>query len=126
MPFVAYTDQMFNDLGMQSTSFENDNRAALQCPTSILTPGYSWVTNIVGDGALFSSLRDQLKWEQILQTDQSHTVTADVIEKSQQLIPGSEIKNYGYGIEFRTYQNEPLLFHAGATGAWKAITYRPR
>lgn len=128
-PFVTYTGQMFDDLGMQSTSFENDHT---YISGSIAMPyfnfetwtTYNWINNIVGDGALFSSLRDQLKWEQTIQTHKPYPVSADVIEKSQQPVSGSEIINYGYGIEFGFHQSEKMLYHTGATGAWKAITYR--
>jgi hypothetical protein len=47
-----------------------------------------------------------------------------IISQSQQAIQGSQINNYGYGLEFGKYKNLPYSFHEGATGAWKATTIR--
>lgn len=128
-PFSAYTRALFDDLDMNSTSFEPDYSKISE---PIARPyfnfdtwtSYNWISGIVGDGALFSTLPDQLKWEKIIQTQNSYPISADVVEKSQNPITGSDFDNYGFGIEFGEYQNEPLIFHNGATGAWKAITYR--
>lgn len=127
--FTALTDELFEDLGMPSTAFE-DNYATIT--GEIAQPyfnfdtwsSYSWINNIVGDGALFSTLKDQLSWEIKIQTQKSYPLSADVIEMSQRPVVGSEFGNYGYGVEFGEYRGEKLLYHTGATGAWKAVTYR--
>jgi len=127
--FSTYTRGLFDDLDMNSTSFEPDHS---QISEPIAMPyfnfdtwtTYNWISDIVGDGALFSTLPDQLKWEKIIQTHNSYPISADVIGKSQKAVSDSEFTKYGYGIEFEEYKGERLLFHSGSTGAWKAITYR--
>lgn len=127
--FTNYTDTLFHGLGMTSSSFESDY-ANIEGP--IAKPyfnfdtwtTFNWTNNIVGDGALFSTLPDQLQWEKVIQTNSSYPISADIIEKSQNPIAGSEFTNYGFGIEFDQYQAKKRLFHLGATGAWKAVTYR--
>lgn len=127
--FTNYTDTLFHDLGMTSSSFESDY-ANIEGPVAKpyfnfdTWTTFNWSNNIVGDGALFSTLPDQLQWEQVIQTNSSYPISSDIIEKSQNPITGSVFTNYGFGIEFDEYQAKKRLFHLGATGAWKAVTYR--
>jgi CubicO group peptidase (beta-lactamase class C family) len=128
-PFVAFTNDLFKKLNMPNTSFENDH-------TKISGPiakayfnfntwtTYNWIWNVCGDGNLFSTLADQLNWEQILQGKKISGIKRSIIEKSQQLTEHSPIKNYGYGLEFGTYKGLNYKFHEGATGAWKATVIR--
>lgn len=127
--FVAYTNQIFQDLNMPNTSFEPDH-------TSIRGPiayayfnfdtwtGYNWMWNAVGDGNLFSTLEDQIQWEKVVQGKAITRINPEIIKKSQKVIPDSEFKNYGYGLEFGKYKGLDYSFHEGATGAWKATVLR--
>ncbi len=127
--FVAYTNDLFRKLNMPNTSFEDDH-------TKIRGPianayfnfdtwkTYNWIWNVCGDGNLFSTLADQLHWEQILQGKGASKIKKQVLKKSQQLTPNSTTKNYGYGLEFSTYKGLVYKFHEGATGAWKATVIR--
>lgn len=125
--FRAFTDSMFRALGMPSTAFEDDHDA-IRGP--IARPyfnfgtwrGYDWVWDAVGDGNLFSSLRDMLHWESIVQQPAIASFPTAVIAESQLLPEG--ITAYGYGLEFGTYKGSPYRFHEGATGAWKATLLR--
>jgi len=127
--FREATDRLFDDLNMNSTSFETDYtaiRGPLARPYFNFDTWttYDWVTNVAGDGALFSTLPDQLRWESVIQSGHSYPLSADIVEQSQSLVPGSEIQTYGYGLEHGEYRGQPLLYHTGATGALKAVTYR--
>lgn len=127
--FVAYTNDLFRKLDMPNTSFEDDY-------TKIRGPiakayfnfdtwkNYNWIWNVYGDGNIFSTLADQIRWEQILQGQVKCNIKRQIIEKSQQLTDNSSIKNYGYGLEFGTYKGLNYTFHEGATGAWKATVIR--
>ncbi|GAB2640388.1 hypothetical protein GCM10027035_37770 [Emticicia sediminis] len=127
--FVAYTNDLFRKLNMPNTSFEDDY-------TKIRGPiakayfnfdtwkNYNWIWNVYGDGNIFSTLADQIRWEQILQGQVKCDIKRQIIEKSQQLTDNSSIKNYGYGLEFSTYKGLNYTFHEGATGAWKATVIR--
>jgi CubicO group peptidase (beta-lactamase class C family) len=127
--FVAYTSDLFKKLNMSNTSFENDY-------TKIRGPiakayfnfntwtTYDWIWNVCGDGNIFSTLADQLQWEQILQGKGRVQIKRQILEKSQQLTTNSTIKNYGYGLEFGRYKGLDYKFHEGATGAWKATVIR--
>jgi CubicO group peptidase (beta-lactamase class C family) len=127
--FVVYTNDLFKKLNMPNTSFESDY-------TKIRGPiakayfnfstwkNYNWIWNVCGDGNIFSTLADQLQWEQILQGNTNNNIKKQILEKSQQLTDNSTIKNYGYGLEFGTYKGLSYKFHEGATGAWKATVIR--
>ena len=127
--FVNYTDQLFQKLGMPNTSFVDDY-------TNIEEPiarpyfnfstwkTYDWTCNLHGDGNLFSTLTDQLRWEKLLQTQESTHFSKELLAKTQQLIKNTTIEKYGYGLEFGTYKELPYKYHEGATGAWKAVTVR--
>jgi CubicO group peptidase (beta-lactamase class C family) len=127
--FQDYTNQMFRELGLADTAFESDHQ---KVKGPIARPyfnfntwtTYDWIWDIVGDGNLFSTLSDQLRWEQIIQDKRRSPDWRMIIEQSQQKIPGSEGLDYAYGLEFGQFKGESILFHHGSTGAWKATFMR--
>ena len=127
--FVAYTNDLFKKLNMPNTSFE-DNYKKIRGPLAKAYfnfnkwTTYNWIWNACGDGNIFSTLADQLQWEQILQGRTDNNIKRQILERSQQLTDNSTIKNYGYGLEFGTYKGLDYKFHEGATGAWKATVTR--
>ncbi len=126
-PFAVYMENMFDELGMTSTRFEPDFRAIAG---PVAEPyfnfdtwtGYDWIWNVVGDGNLFTTLPDQLRFEAIIQGYDTPALSREVIDKSQQKI--MDEFDYGYGLEFSAYRNLPVRFHHGGTGAWKATFLR--
>lgn len=127
--FVAYTNELFQKLGMPNTSFES-NYQTIKGPIARAYfnfgtwTTYNWIWNVCGDGNLFTTLEDQIQWEKLLQGKGKSNISQAALVKSQQPIPSSKFKNYGYGLEFGTYKGLPYQFHEGATGAWKATTVR--
>jgi CubicO group peptidase (beta-lactamase class C family) len=127
--FVAFTNDLFQQLKMPNTSFEDDY-ANIRGPIAKAYfnfgtwTTYHWVWNVCGDGNIFSTLSDQLRWEQLLQGQGNTTIKWSLLHKSQQLTDHSGVTNYGYGLEFGTYKGLPYKFHEGATGAWKATVIR--
>lgn len=127
--FRAFTDTLFSKLGMYQTSFEDDHnqikgpiaRAYFNFNTWTT---YPWIWNVCGDGNLFSTLKDQIRWEQIIQGAVTTEIKRSIIQKSQQIINPLLTKQYGYGLEFGEYRHLKYSFHEGATGAWKATTIR--
>lgn len=126
-PFTEYLNELFTQLGMPDTAFEADHT---QIKEPIARPyfnfntwtSYDWIWDAVGDGNLFTTLPDQLRWEQIVQTKKSDILSQETIEQSQQSILPTY--DYGYGLEFSRYKGYPVVFHHGATGAWKATFMR--
>ncbi|MEL6823288.1 MAG: serine hydrolase domain-containing protein, partial [Calditrichota bacterium] len=127
--FKLFADTLFQSLNMSATSYNNDIGVVL--PNKARPYGnwgswieYPYVTEVIGDGALFSSLEDLLKWEILLQSGKSKVLSAELINKSQQRIPGSANSDYGYGLEFGNYRGMEYRFHDGSTGAFRASMLR--
>ncbi|RYY56951.1 MAG: class A beta-lactamase-related serine hydrolase [Chitinophagaceae bacterium] len=129
MSFVAYTNGIFHQLGMPNSSFENDY-TAIRGPVARAYfnfgtwTTYNWIWNVCGDGNIFSSLKDQVQWEQLLQGYGNTEIPRAILDKSQRLTGQSSARNYGYGLETGDYKRLPYRFHEGATGAWKATVVR--
>ena len=127
--FLEFSNRLFAELGMNETAFLADH--TLTVP-NLAKPyfnfdtwkGYEWLSDLHGDGALFSSLSDQLKWEAIVQNRESKGLSTDLLAKSQQSIAGSSIATYGFGLELEDVRGLPCRLHHGSTGAWKASTVR--
>lgn len=127
--FAAFTNTMFKKMNMLHTSFEADHtnikgqiaRAYFNFNTWTT---YTWIWNVCGDGNLFSTLKDQIQWEKIVQGKTSTAIKKELVVKSQRLTDPTLNTQYGYGLEFNKYKGLPYLFHEGATGAWKATVVR--
>jgi CubicO group peptidase (beta-lactamase class C family) len=126
--FQEYTDEMFRRLDMPNTGFESrydDIEGAIADPYfnfgSWVT--FDWKWNVVGDGNLFTTLKDQIRWEQLIQdTPEDHPFHAAIVASQQPI--DDAVGEYGYGLEYNEYKGMPYRFHEGATGAWKATVLR--
>ena len=127
--FKNYTDGIFQKLNMPNTSFESDYtkidgkiaRAYFNFDTWTT---YDWIWNVVGDGNLFSTLKDQIEWEKTVQGYGDSKIESNIIRKSQELVNEDVNDTYGFGLEFGEYKDLKYKFHEGATGAWKATVIR--
>ncbi len=125
--FTNYMNDMFQALGMPNTSFEPNHKKIRE---PVANPyfnfktwtGYKWLWDGVGDGNLFTTLPDQMMWEQIVQTKTSDFLNVALIEQSQRRI--FEEYDYGFGMEHSTIRDLDVIFHNGGTGAWKATFMR--
>jgi len=127
--FTDYSKQFFIDLGMKETYFIErymgviPNRAEpyadwgegvwLQTPT---------ITKTAGEGFLYTTLKDQLIYEQAVQN--ANKSNNDLLIKSQLPIPNSEIKTYGFGLELKNQLNRKAVHHSGVTSGYHAQTIR--
>lgn len=125
--FTEYSKKFFQSLGMHETAFVErymsviPNRAN---PYSDWGRGEWWetptVTKMSGDGFLFTTLRDQLKYEQKLQVDRDNLL----LKLSQEPISNSEIKTYGFGLKLQDRLNRQAVHHDGATYGFHSQTIR--
>ncbi|MFY0602490.1 MAG: beta-lactamase family protein [Flavobacteriaceae bacterium] len=127
--FHEYSNQFFKELGMNNTSFLEDymyvipNQAQ---PYSDWGDGvwqqYPMITSLYGDGFLFTTLKDQLIFEQAVQNAKhNHNV---LLIKSQKEIPNSKIKTYGFGLELTDRLNRKAVHHSGGTGSYHSQMVR--
>lgn len=127
--FNDYSQQFFEKLGMKETSFVRrymgviPNRADAYSDWGsglwLSTPA---VTKFNGDGFLYTTLYDQLIYEQAVQNaNQNNNV---LLMKSQQAIPNSEIKTYGFGLELENRLGREAQYHSGSTFGYHSHTNR--
>ncbi len=81
------------------------------------------IANLFGDGFLFTTLPDQLAWEQQLQRAGS-SLSADLIAQSQSRPDANLPGEYGYGLEVGTYRGLARVSHVGSTGGYNAFLSR--
>lgn len=121
--FHEYSKNFFENLGMQNTQFLKDYMYVIPnqaLPYSDWGDGvwqqYPMITNLYGDGFLFTSLEDQLIFEKAVQ-NANHNNNRLLIE-SQKAIKNSEIKTYGFGLELEDRLNRDSVHHSGGTGSY--------
>ena len=127
--FIDYSKSFFEQLGMNHTSFVRrymgviPNRADSYSDWGdgnwLATPA---VTKFSGDGFLYTTLRDQLIFEQAVQN--AALYNNDLLIKSQQPIPNSEIQSYGYGLELDGRLGRNAQYHSGSTFGYHSHTTR--
>lgn len=127
--FNDYSKQFFEELGMNETSFVKrymgiiPNRADAYSDWGnglwLSTPT---VTKLNGDGLLYTTLRDQLIYEQAVQNAKANSNV--LLIKSQQSIQNSEIKTYGFGLELDGRIGRVAQYHSGSTFGYHSHTNR--
>ena len=127
--FHDYSKRFFENLGMESTSFLKNYMHVIPnqaMPYSDWGDGvwqqYPMITNLYGDGFLFTTLKDQLTFEQAVQNASANN--NELLIKSQKPIPNSEIKTYGFGVEFGDRLNYKAVHHSGGTGSYHSQMVR--
>jgi len=126
--FKDFSDQLFHDMGFASMRFETDSKDIDNMARPYFNfgdwSGYKWKPELVGDGALFGTLRDLMHWEVLLQAGQSNALENKILQLSQAKVPGFEEQKYGFGLDFGEMDGEPYRSHSGSTGAWNSMTLR--
>ncbi|MEL6810295.1 MAG: serine hydrolase domain-containing protein [Bacteroidota bacterium] len=126
--FVAYADEVLKSLGMEASTFTENYMAVIPnktLPYSDWGDGvwqqYPSVVSLHGDGFLFTTLNDQLAWEQLIQTVDEENDLYELIKASQLKVSNAVVDSYGYGLELsKTYKGYQILEHAGGTGSYSA------
>jgi len=121
--FHSYSKNFFENLGMKNTQFLKDYMYVI--PNQALPYSdwgddvwqqYPMITNLYGDGFLFTSLEDQMVFEMAVQ-NANHNNNRLLIE-SQKPIKNSKIKTYGFGVELEDRLNRESVHHSGGTGSY--------
>ena len=127
--FNDYSKNFFEELGMNETSFVKrymgviPNRADSYSDWGnglwLSTPA---VTKFNGDGFLYTTLQDQLIYEQAVQ---NATIKNNVLLiESQKPVPNSEINTYGFGLELDGRLGRKAQYHSGSTFGYHSHTSR--
>jgi hypothetical protein len=129
MPFPKFAKQLFADLGMPNTQFCTNYMQVIPfqaLPYNDWGDGswqqYPMITNLYADGFLYTTLKDQLVFEQAIQ--KAAAQTNSLLSISQKPIPNTRIQDYGYGLEISPINGYPAVHHSGSTGSYNAQTLR--
>lgn len=127
--FSEVAKSMFLEMDMTSTDFLVNHMQVI--PQKARPYGnwngwkeYPLITELHGDGFLFTTLRDQLKWEQIIQQNDGSHFTKLFVESSQVPVESAPFENYGYGLMFGSHKDINYSYHDGNTGAYNATFLR--
>ncbi|MEM9838763.1 MAG: serine hydrolase domain-containing protein [Pseudomonadota bacterium] len=126
--FDKYAAEFFSARNMPSTGVKNRYGDIVPSLARAYGNWSGWfenaaIANTHGDGFLFTTLPDQLRWEtQVWGNDP--TLSAEVIATSQKPIDGMFTQTYGYGLEMGSYKGLPTVYHVGSTGGYNAYTLR--
>lgn len=128
-PFPEYAQQLFKDLGMPHTQFCTNYMAVIPfqaLPYNDWGDGswqqYPMMTNLYADGFLYTTLKDQLVFEQAIQ--KAAAQSNSLLNTSQKPIPNTRIQDYGYGLEISPINGYPAVHHSGSTGSYNAQSLR--
>ncbi len=127
--FSEYAKAMFEQLEMPNTDFITHYGMIIPHKARPYGNWGRWIeeptiTEVHGDGALLTSLPDQLKWEQTLQFNNGELISKKLVNRSQSPMENSFTPDYGYGLMFDKTNGMDYTFHEGATGAFSAMFIR--
>ena len=127
--FSEVTKAMFEGLGMSNTTFSSKYSSIIPHKARPYGNWNGWreepsITGVHGDGALYTTLQDQLRWEQNIQLNDGTTIPKRIVDASQSPISSSINPGYGYGVFFDSRKGLDYIFHDGATGAYGASFIR--
>ncbi|MEM6297941.1 MAG: serine hydrolase domain-containing protein [Bacteroidota bacterium] len=127
--FHKLAKDMFESMGMDHTAFVHHYARPIPHKADPYGNWGGWrkeatITEFHGDGALFTTLPDQLRWEQIVQQNNGEALPQEIIEKSQLPIKRAFTQGYGYGLFFDKRKELNYVFHDGVTGAYNATFLR--
>ena len=129
--FKVYAKAFFESLGMTNTEFPKGYMTVITNKAEAYSDwgGGEWyedikVTKTAGEGFLFTTLKDQLIYEQELQNAKKDN--NELLIKSQLPIENSEITTYGFGLRLFNWYYGPhrAVHHDGGTYGYRSQTVR--
>lgn len=126
--FDQYARDLFSQLGMSNTSFLTNYMSVIPGKARPYANWNGWkeypsITEIHGDGGLFTTLKDQLIWETTIQKNDGKSKHEAIVNQTQKPF-SADIDNYGFGLMFGEYRGMNYAYHDGNTGAYNATFLR--
>ncbi|WP_395374255.1 serine hydrolase domain-containing protein [Marinicella sp. W31] len=125
--FETHSNAFFDRMGMKQTYF---NPGYMHIVKNKALPYSSWesgvwkqypmLSNLNGDGFLYTTLTDQLKWETHLQQNFQDQINLLI----QQPLFTDAVNSYGFGLEFADFYGHKSIEHSGSTGSYNSHLLR--
>ncbi len=79
---------------------------------------------MLGDGGIYSNLKDLYKWDQALYTGK--LVSTELLQQAftRGTLNNGEKFDYGYGWRIENYKKYYVVYHTGSTEGFRNIIYR--
>lgn len=116
--------RIFTPLGMTNTRFQHDHTV----PVANKANGYvrgdgGWAVansnlNVVGDGGLYSTVQDMLRWSSNLGHSKIGARSLAMMSRTETLNDGSPT-GYGMGLGLLTYRGLPVISHGGSLAGYR-------
>lgn len=81
----------------------------------------SLTSAVLGDGGIYSSINDLLKWIDALNTDKLISLELMKEAKTRGVLNNGELFDYGYGWRLDKYNNQEMIYHTGSTTSFRNI-----
>jgi CubicO group peptidase (beta-lactamase class C family) len=124
-------ERMFRPLGMENTHFHDDLRMVVPKRAtgyrSTKDGGFEIdvsVVDMVGDGSIFTTVEDLLKWDQNFDDNQlgGHSVMEQMLTPGK--LNGGEKQDYAFGLSVSRYRGLPTVGHGGSWVGYRAAMLR--
>jgi len=125
-------ENILEPLGMNGTvAFENGistvpNRAYgySRKDDGFVRTDQSITSAVLGDGGIYSSIEDLMKWEAFLFTEK--ILKKKTIEQATTRKPfkNGKMNDYGYGWFLKKYEDKEVVYHTGDTKGFRTVLYR--
>lgn len=113
-PIDQVLSELVRPLGLRDTRFGGAAISLDGCPDPPMT---------VGDGGLWTSVRDLARWLQACNRSELGNGTQQISETTTSLTDGSPV-NYAWGVRVTTHAAGRLITHGGSWHAWLTKTVR--
>jgi CubicO group peptidase (beta-lactamase class C family) len=125
-------ENILEPLGMNGTvAFENGistvpNRAYgySRKDDGFVRTDQSITSAVLGDGGIYSSIEDLMKWEASLFTEK--ILKKETIEQAttRKQFKNGKMNDYGYGWFLKKYEDKEVVYHTGDTKGFRTVLYR--
>ena len=118
--------QMKNSLAYEKGISEVSNRAFgySKKDSGFIRTDQSLTSAVLGDGGIYTSIKDMYKWDQSLFTEKILPKKFIQASFTRGKLNSGERIDYGFGWHLKTYKNHEVVYHTGSTIGFRNIIYR--
>ncbi|HEY4756904.1 MAG TPA: serine hydrolase domain-containing protein [Ignavibacteriaceae bacterium] len=118
--------QMNNTVAHEEGISVVNNRAYgyVRTDTEWMRKDQSITSAVLGDGGIYSNVKDLFKWDQSLYTNGILSDDLRLISMTRAILKSGEKIDYGYGWHLKSYKGNEIVYHGGSTQGFRNVIYR--